>query len=233
MRLASCSPLIRSLFCLTGLTCGVAADAVAQQDLTLVDAVTRALAKNRDIAIERETVQQAEFSIDRARGAYEPLFRAEGRYRDQRVPVTSIFSGAPEGELAPTFREISSSASYSQLLASGASVTFSTSVARDSTQQLPDAHLTGLVHLVRRRDPPAAAAESPVSIPPGAPSASRSSRATAARRRCAGPSPKPPPPSNRRTGPSSPPIRTSKSVAPASISRSASGTTCRRGSRAR
>ena len=36
---------------------GVAADLFAQQDLALVDAVTRALAKNRDIAIERENIE--------------------------------------------------------------------------------------------------------------------------------------------------------------------------------
>lgn len=105
----------------------------AQESLTLRDATTRALAKNRDIEIERESVQQADAGIDRARSAYDPTLRAEARYRDQRLPTTSVLSGAPEGELAPTLREVSSSATYTQLLSSGASITFGTSVARDTS----------------------------------------------------------------------------------------------------
>jgi HAE1 family hydrophobic/amphiphilic exporter-1 len=113
------------------LACGGAAQ--AQESLTLRDATARALAKNRDIEIERENVQQADAGADRAQSAYDPTFRAEARYRDQRVPTTSVLSGAPEGELAPTFREVSSSATYTQLLSSGATVTFGTSVARDTS----------------------------------------------------------------------------------------------------
>jgi outer membrane protein len=116
-----------------GLSVTLAHAAFAQEDLTVRDAVTRALAKNRDIAIERENVQQADANVERARAAYDPLFRADARYRDQRIPVTSILSGAPAGELAPTFREVASSASYTQLLTSGASITFSTSIARDTS----------------------------------------------------------------------------------------------------
>jgi outer membrane protein len=125
--------LIRTLSLGLGLSLTGARAATAQEDLTLRDAVTRALAKNRDIAIERENVTQADANVDRARAAHDPTFRADARYRDQKLPVTSILSGAPEGELAPTFREVSSSASYTQLLASGATISFSTSVARDST----------------------------------------------------------------------------------------------------
>lgn len=115
------------------LTLAGAAASQAQESLTLRDATARALAKNRDIAIERENVEQATINTDRAASAYDPTFRAEARYRDQRVPSTSVLSGAPEGELAPTFREVSSSASYTQLLTSGATITFGTSVARDSS----------------------------------------------------------------------------------------------------
>jgi HAE1 family hydrophobic/amphiphilic exporter-1 len=117
-------------------TLAFATAADAQENLTIGDAITRALAKNRDIAIERENVQQADASIERARAAWDPTVRVDARYRDQQVPVTSILSGAPAGELAPTFREIASTASYSQLLASGASITFSTSIARDSSNNI-------------------------------------------------------------------------------------------------
>jgi len=124
---------LRALWFAAALSLACADTARAQRDLTLTDAVTRALAKNRDIAIERENVQQAESGVERAQSFYDPLFRADGRYKDQHLPVTSLLSGAPEGELSPFFREFAGSASYSQLLGSGASVTFSTSVARDSS----------------------------------------------------------------------------------------------------
>jgi outer membrane protein len=110
-----------------------AGGAGAQEPLTLRDATARALAKNRDIEIERENVLQADASIDRAHAAHDPTLRAEARYRDQRLPTTSVLSGAPEGELAPTFREVSSSATYTQLLSSGATITFGASVARDTS----------------------------------------------------------------------------------------------------
>jgi outer membrane protein len=121
------------LTCTLAATLALAGAAQAQESLTLRDATARALAKNRDIEIERENVQQADAGIERAQSAYDPTFRAEARYRDQRLPTTSVLSGAPEGELAPTFREVSSSATYTQLLSSGATITFGTSVARDSS----------------------------------------------------------------------------------------------------
>jgi HAE1 family hydrophobic/amphiphilic exporter-1 len=107
--------------------------AAAAQTLTLRDAVAAALARNREIVIERETVVQSREGIARAQSAFDPVVRGETRYRDQKLPVISILSGAPPGELAPTTRGVSSAASFSRLFANGASVTASTSVSRDTS----------------------------------------------------------------------------------------------------
>ncbi len=110
-----------------------AGPAHAQQELTLADAIANALARNPAVAVERESVTRAKEGIQRAEGAYDPLFRADFRYRDQTLPSTSILSGAQPGDLAPTSRGVAGSASWSQLFSSGATVTFSTAVARDTS----------------------------------------------------------------------------------------------------
>jgi outer membrane protein TolC len=105
----------------------------AAQTLTLQDAIASALAKNRDIVVERESVAQSREGIARAEAAFDPVVRGETRYRDQTLPVISILSGAQPGDLAPTTRGISSAASLSRLFGSGASVTASTSLSRDTS----------------------------------------------------------------------------------------------------
>jgi outer membrane protein len=105
----------------------------AQTALTLADATGRALAKNRDIVIEREAANIADANITRAQGAYDPVLRGEARYRDSIVPTTSLLSGAPEGDLAPHFRGVTSSASLTQLLPNGATLSFNTSAGFEQT----------------------------------------------------------------------------------------------------
>ncbi len=100
------------------------------RDLTLEDALTRAIAKNRDLAIERESTNVADAGMQRAQGAYDPTLRADIRYRDQQQPVTSLLNGAPTGDLAPRQRGLTSTASFSELFSTGATVTFSASMAR-------------------------------------------------------------------------------------------------------
>jgi outer membrane protein TolC len=104
--------------------------APAARDLALSDALARAIAKNRDVIIERESATQADAGIERAQGAYDPTIRADVRYRDQLTPVTSLLNGAPAGDLAPRQQGLTSSASFSELLRTGASVSFSASVGR-------------------------------------------------------------------------------------------------------
>ncbi len=111
-----------------------AATAVAQQqDLTLADATARALARNHDLAIEREAIVSADANIERARAGYDPVFRAELRYRDQTIPNNSLLSGAPPGELMPTVRGVISSASLTKFFSSGATITVCSSLARDTS----------------------------------------------------------------------------------------------------
>jgi outer membrane protein len=105
----------------------------AQTALTLADATGRAIAKNRDIVIERESANIADANIERAQGAYDPVLRGEARYRDSQVPTTSLLSGAPEGELAPHFRGVTSSASLTQLLPNGATLAFNTATGFEQT----------------------------------------------------------------------------------------------------
>jgi outer membrane protein TolC len=123
---------VRATWTLTAIV-WLAPVAAGAQTLTLQDAIASALVKNREIVVEREAVAQSREGIARAEAAFDPVVRGETRYRDQTFPVISILSGAPTGELAPTTRGISSAASFSRLFGSGTSVTASTSVSRDTT----------------------------------------------------------------------------------------------------
>jgi outer membrane protein len=122
---------VRSLRILVATLGGLLPAAAAAQTLTLQDAIASALAKNRDIVVERESVAQSREGIARAEAAFDPVVRGDTRYRYQKLPVISVLSGAPAGELAPTGSGISSAASFSRLFSSGASLTASTAVSRD------------------------------------------------------------------------------------------------------
>lgn len=124
---------MRSLRILVAAVVGLLPGIAVAQTLTLQDAIAAALAKNREIVVEREAVTQSREGIARAEAAFDPVVRGETRFRDQTFPVVSILSGAPTGELAPTTRGVSSAASFSRLFGTGASVTASTSVSRDTT----------------------------------------------------------------------------------------------------
>ena len=106
------------------------------QELTLAEAVTRALEKNADIVVERESVHIAEANVLRANAAYEPTLRGDARLRKHIDPVNSILSGAPPGELAPTVRNLQTSASVVQLLPTGATVSLFSGVSRDETNSV-------------------------------------------------------------------------------------------------
>jgi len=118
---------------LAAVLASVSFTAPADTSLTLADATARALAKNHDIAIEKESFRIAGASLSRAEGAYDPSFRLDARYRDRTDPVNSILSGAPEGADAPHLKGASGSAGVSQLLPTGATVSLTTSVSRDTS----------------------------------------------------------------------------------------------------
>jgi outer membrane protein TolC len=101
--------------------------------LTLEDAIARALDQNEGILIERAGRDAAVAAIDGAEGAYNPYFSVSAAYLRSVRPVNSAFSGAPEGEPAPTNEELDGSAAVSQLLKSGGEVTLQTTSSRAET----------------------------------------------------------------------------------------------------
>lgn len=98
--------------------------------LSLDDAVARALEKNDDLIVEREALASAEEAVEGARGAYDPLLGIDAGWRRASEAVSSAFSGAPPGELAPTVESAGAGASLSRLLPSGGVVSLSADTAR-------------------------------------------------------------------------------------------------------
>jgi outer membrane protein TolC len=121
---------IVQVLCLVVLFAGLTAQA---QELTLSEAITRALEKNSDLVVERESVNIAEANVLRANAAYEPTLRGDARLRKHIDPVNSVLSGAPAGELSPTVRNLQTSASVMQLVPTGATVSVFSGVSRDET----------------------------------------------------------------------------------------------------
>ena len=107
--------------------------APAPVSLTLAEATRSALEKNNALSIERQNVVQADAAVTGAHGAYDLFWTAEGRYRDHTDPINSQFSGAPEGDLAPTMTDAAISTSFSQLLPTGGRVDLTTGWGRDTT----------------------------------------------------------------------------------------------------
>lgn len=103
------------------------------QELTLSDAIARALEKNADVVVERESLNIAEASVLRADAAYEPALRGDARLRKRTDPINSVLSGAPVGELSPTVRSLQTSASLVQLLPTGGTVSVFSGAGRDET----------------------------------------------------------------------------------------------------
>src|SRR4051812_5932911 len=108
----------------------------AQQPLTLADATARALQRNTDIRIEREQVIAAEAREAGALGNYDVRLRVDASEHHHRDPITTLFSGAPPGEVAPSNTDFSSSVSVTRLFKTGATATASASVARNVTDSL-------------------------------------------------------------------------------------------------
>ena len=107
--------------------------AQAQQPLTLADATARALQRNTDIRIEREVVSAAEAREAGALGSYDLRLKVDASEHHHVDPSTTLFSGAPPGEVAPSATDFSSSVSLTRLFKSGATASASASVSRDVT----------------------------------------------------------------------------------------------------
>jgi outer membrane protein TolC len=103
------------------------------RSIALAEAIERALARNDDIVIERLNLDSAESAIQGAQGAYDPLLGLEAGWRRTTPPVASTFSGAPEGEIAPTEEEATVGGSLVQLLPTGGTVAVRAGNARTET----------------------------------------------------------------------------------------------------
>lgn len=101
--------------------------------LTLEEAIARALEKNEGILIERAGRAAAAAAVEGAGGAYDPLLAVSTGYRESTLPVNSAFSGAPEGEPAPTDELFDAGASVSRLLSTGGEVTVRALTSRAET----------------------------------------------------------------------------------------------------
>ena len=116
--------------------------------LSLSEASRRALARNPSLSIERENLSQADFAILRARGAYDVFWNADVAYRERRDPVNSIFSGAPDGGLAPDIKGVDASTTFTQLLPTGGTASLFTNWGRGTTNNvftiLSPAYTTGV-----------------------------------------------------------------------------------------
>src|SRR5215467_7202665 len=92
--------------------------------------------KNHAIRIERESIAAADARVVGARGDYDPQLHFDVTTRRWRDPNTSLFSGAPSGEVAATNNVFGSSLSISQLFKSGGTASLWTSVSREGTNNV-------------------------------------------------------------------------------------------------
>ncbi len=111
-----------------------AAEPQGSVPLSLCDATRMALAKNHDIAIERESFRIAGASLARADGSYDPNFRLDASYRDHTDALNSALSGAIAPALGPSFTNLASSVSLSQLLPTGGTVAVTGLLGKDTAE---------------------------------------------------------------------------------------------------
>jgi len=90
----------------------VGVDNSKQLSLSLQQAIAMALGKNRDIEIERASIQMSEQDLVAARGAYDPSFGVSTYFQSRTIPTTSILQGASNFSLtdktvvySPTFQQ--------------------------------------------------------------------------------------------------------------------------------
>ncbi len=75
----------------------VGVDMNQQRPLSLRDALSMALANNKDIEVARENVRIAEFDLRGAQGVYDPRFNMTAFYERAENPISSFLSGGQNG----------------------------------------------------------------------------------------------------------------------------------------
>lgn len=126
-------PFAVGLFLFAAAIARAAEPSATPVSVTLTDATRRALERNTSLAIERQTVVQAESAVERAKGSYDPLWNLGISWRQDTDPINSVFSGAPPGGLAPENQTYRAETSFDQLLPTGGTVSLFTSWGRSTT----------------------------------------------------------------------------------------------------
>lgn len=80
----------------------VGVDMNHQQPLSLREALSMALANNKDIAVARQNVRIAEFDLHGAQGAYDPRVTTSAFYERVENPISSFLSGGQNGSTIQT-----------------------------------------------------------------------------------------------------------------------------------
>ena len=80
----------------------VGVDMNKQQPLSLREALSMALANNKDIEVARQNVRIAEFDLRGAQGAYDPRFTTSAFYERAENPISSFLSGGQNGSTIQT-----------------------------------------------------------------------------------------------------------------------------------
>ena len=80
----------------------VGVDMNQQRPLALREALSMALANNKDIEVARENVRIAEFDLLGAHGAYDPRFNMTSFYERIESPISSFLSGGQNGSTIQT-----------------------------------------------------------------------------------------------------------------------------------
>ncbi|HKZ01746.1 MAG TPA: TolC family protein [Pyrinomonadaceae bacterium] len=75
----------------------VGVDMNRQTPLPLSEALSMALANNKDIEVARENVKIAEFDLEGTQGAFDPRFSALTFYERVKTPISSFLSGGSNG----------------------------------------------------------------------------------------------------------------------------------------
>jgi HAE1 family hydrophobic/amphiphilic exporter-1 len=77
----------------------VGVDMEQQRPLSLREALTAALANNKDIEVARQNVKIAEFDLMGSRGAYDPRLSSSTYFERIKSPISSFLSGGSDGSI--------------------------------------------------------------------------------------------------------------------------------------
>jgi outer membrane protein TolC len=106
----------------------------AEHRLTLEEAIGRALERNEDLVIERESVAAARAAVSGAKGAYDPLVELDGAWSKSTEPTNSGLAGTSPSQIGPEVKSVEAGLGLHQLLPTGGNLSVRARGARDKTQ---------------------------------------------------------------------------------------------------